>query len=106
MHRKTLATLGLLTAILLAACTPSAAPPAPTEVVEEAPASSGIEVEAPTEAEPTTAPAAVVAEATESPTEEPLPVATSRGDSLIATDPATVNLASGEPQLVEFFAFW
>ncbi len=25
---------------------------------------------------------------------------------LVATDPATVNLASGEVQLVEFFAFW
>jgi hypothetical protein len=23
-----------------------------------------------------------------------------------ATDPVTVNLASGKPQLVEFFAFW
>jgi hypothetical protein len=23
-----------------------------------------------------------------------------------ATDPATVNLAAGQPQLVEFFAFW
>jgi hypothetical protein len=22
------------------------------------------------------------------------------------TDPATVNLAAGKPQLVEFFAFW
>jgi hypothetical protein len=25
---------------------------------------------------------------------------------LEATDPSTVNLASGEPQLLEFFAFW
>jgi hypothetical protein len=25
---------------------------------------------------------------------------------LVATDPSTVNLASGEIQLVEFFAFW
>ena len=25
---------------------------------------------------------------------------------LAATDPATVNLASGKPTLVEFFAFW
>ncbi len=24
----------------------------------------------------------------------------------VATDPASVNLAAGKPQLVEFFAFW
>ncbi len=33
------------------------------------------------------------------------PVATPRPD-LQASDPATVNLASGRLQLVEFFAFW
>lgn len=32
-------------------------------------------------------------------------VATSRGPALEATDPATVNLASGQLQLVEFFRF-
>ena len=36
----------------------------------------------------------------------PLPIATSRGPDLEATDPATVVLASGGLQLVEFFAFW
>ena len=35
----------------------------------------------------------------------PLAVATSRGDKLEATDPATVSLASGGIQLVEFFRF-
>lgn len=39
-------------------------------------------------------------------TATPLPVVTSRGDRLEATDPDTVNLASGGLQLVEFFAFW
>jgi hypothetical protein len=34
-----------------------------------------------------------------------LPVATSRGPSLEATDPSTVALASGGLQLVEFFRF-
>lgn len=34
------------------------------------------------------------------------PVATSRGPNLEATDPATVNLASGGLQFVEFFEFW
>ena len=32
-------------------------------------------------------------------------VATSRGPNLEATDPSTVNLASGQLQLVEFFRF-
>jgi len=36
---------------------------------------------------------------------EVLPVATSRGPNLEATDPTTVNLASGQLQLVEFFRF-
>lgn len=35
----------------------------------------------------------------------PLPVATSRGPDLHATDPTTVNLASGQIQFVEFFRF-
>jgi len=34
-----------------------------------------------------------------------LPVATSRGPDLHATDPGTVNLASGQLQFVEFFRF-
>ncbi len=36
---------------------------------------------------------------------EVLPVATSRGPNLEATDPTTVNLAAGQLQLVEFFRF-
>jgi hypothetical protein len=47
--------------------------------------------------EPATQPAA--SEATT------LPVATSRGPDLHATDPATVSLASGGLQFVEFFRF-
>ena len=34
-----------------------------------------------------------------------LPVATSRGPDLHATDPTTVSLAAGQLQLVEFFRF-
>lgn len=76
MKRKMLVTLGLLVVMAVTACAPSAEPPPPTEAVDSAP------------------------------TEEPLPVATSRGNDLAATDPGTVNLATGEPQLIEFFAFW
>ncbi len=79
LKRKTLLTLGLLGVVLLSACTPSAsdAPPATIEDASETATLPEIE----------TAP-------------------TSRGSELQATDPATVNLASGEPQLIEFFAFW
>jgi len=35
----------------------------------------------------------------------PLPIATSRGPHLHATDPTTVDLTSGGLQLVEFFRF-
>lgn len=44
------------------------------------------------------------AEATEEPTQVIKP--TPRGNKLVATDPSTVNLASGSLQLVEMFAFW
>jgi hypothetical protein len=37
--------------------------------------------------------------------EEPQPQPTSRGDALMATDPALVNLGTGKPVLVEFFRF-
>jgi hypothetical protein len=43
--------------------------------------------------------------ATEASGPAPLPVATSRGPDLHATDPATVSLASGGLQFVEFFRF-
>jgi hypothetical protein len=38
--------------------------------------------------------------------EESLPTAPVVKAGLEATDPTQVQLASGEPQLVEFFAFW
>jgi len=65
----------------------------------------------------TSTPAASIAPATVAPKDlstlpvpatqavEVLPVATSRGPNLEATDPTTVNLASGQLQLVEFFRF-
>lgn len=80
-------TLGLLV-FLLAAC-------APASVATEAPAPATPETEAPV-ATTEEAPAAT----------EPAAAVTPRGDALEATDPATVQLASGQVQLVEFFAFW
>ncbi|MCC6299192.1 MAG: hypothetical protein IT314_07830 [Anaerolineales bacterium] len=86
----------LLVAVILAACAPapatqpSAAPPSATPLppVESA------------GGEATQPPVAV-----EATVDAPLPVATSRGPNLEATDPSTVSLASGQYQFVEFFRF-
>ena len=51
----------------------------------------------------------VVASAAGSPTDQvkpTQPTAPTIRTELAATDPATVNFASGRPTLVEFFAFW
>ena len=82
----------LLLALLLASCAPAAVTDAPTQ-----PAASvaAVEPSATPAVEPTSEAAAPV----------PLPVATSRGPDLHATDPGTVNLASGQLQFVEFFRF-
>jgi len=103
---RLLPSLSLLV-VLLAACAPAAVTPEPS--VEQQPAAPiAVEPTATaftavdsTPAEPTTD---VVAAPTESVT-TPLPVATSRGPNLEATDPRTVNLASGGLQFVEFFRF-
>jgi hypothetical protein len=57
----------------------------------------------------TAAPTQASVPATAAPVDSSAPavqaVATSRGPNLEATDPATVSLASGQLQLVEFFRF-
>lgn len=92
--------LGLVAVMVITACAPAATAvptqaalpatdtplPAATQTPEAA-AQPTVQVEAPT------------------PTASPLPVATSRGPDLEATDPTTVSLASGGLQLVEFFRF-
>jgi hypothetical protein len=91
-----LALLGLLSA----ACAPEAATRAPAELAD-----------APTAIQASTTPQAdlpsptVEIAPTEAVAPTALPVATSRGPDLEATDPATVSLASGQLQLVEFFRF-
>lgn len=99
MRIRFLTSLTLLI-ILLAACTPAegatstnppvAATQPPTALVPT------ITAEVPTLEAPTQT-------AASEPTA--LPVATSRGPELHATDPATVSLASGGLQFVEFFRF-
>ncbi len=91
----------MLLAVLLAACAPATSGVPSTQPVRIDPAltspPSTATVEAPLQA--TVAPAETLAST-------PLPVATSRGPHLEATDPSTVSMASGGLQLVEFFEFW
>jgi hypothetical protein len=70
----------------------------PQPVATESPLKSE---QSPVTSEPPTA-----SEETPLPAEEvPPPAPTSRGPDLEATDPATVTLASGNLQLIEFFRF-
>ena len=90
-------TVGLSIALLAIACAPAAPTESPAEPV-------------PAVAQPTATVAAVPAtEASVAATATAVPVvqpiATSRGPNLEAVDPATVSLASGGLQLVEFFRF-
>jgi hypothetical protein len=88
--------LGLVAVLLTVSCAPAAtAPPASTDVAIPATA-------APAES---SAPEATASAPTQSAEVEVQAVATSRGPDLEATDPATVSLASGQLQLVEFFRF-
>ena len=88
-------TFGLLAVLLASACAPAAASPTPA-LVAATPTESAAPTSLPTQPEATLAP-------TESALAQS--VATSRGPNLEATDPATVALASGGLQLVEFFRF-
>ena len=101
MRTRILPVLFLLAAFL-ASCAPGTAPVAPELVTQ------------PTATFPPPVPtldqsSQPMPGVTEAPTEaiEPtsLPVATSRGPNLEATDPTTVSLASGEIQFVEFFRY-
>ena len=88
---------GLL--LWIAGCGPAATQPPVADSPAPATAPAATQTGAPTLSP-------VPPEATQAaPTATALPVATSRGPNLEATDPRTVNLASGQLQLVEFFRF-
>ena len=88
--------VGVVAAIGLSSCS-TAVTSAPTEALAPATATSA-DLSAPTVVpEKTVVPPTQVVEVQA--------VATSRGPDLEATDPATVNLVSGQLQLVEFFRF-
>ena len=87
----------VLLAVLLAACAPQAATGSPAQPIASATVLPAIPT-LDTSVEPTAGPTQDLAPTT-------LPVATSRGPNLEATDPLTVSLASGQIQFVEFFRF-
>jgi hypothetical protein len=99
MLKTRLFTSLVLLAITLAACATPGGSVSPSQTVIEP---SPTVLSAPANSTPTapTAPAP-----TEALVPSPLPLATSRGPDLHATDPTTVNLASGGLQLVELFRF-
>ncbi len=96
-----------LLAVLLASCAapaPATESAAPSAAVQPG-ASLTLPDESPTpSAFLTDAPALELPSAT--PAGDAQPIATSRGPNLEASDPTTVNLASGQIQFVEFFQFW
>jgi hypothetical protein len=99
-------TIGLLTVLLLAACAPAAAPAsAEPKAPVQSVAPTMTEPPLPTPAQSQPLVIATDIPPTVAPIEPPQPVATSRGPNLEAIDPATVSLASGDLQLVEFFRF-
>src|SRR5688500_7488162 len=91
-----------LVVVVLGACAPASTSTKPPAVATQPPIQPSVTLAAPT-VEPATQPP--VDSPTEASASTPLPLATSRGPDLHATDPATVSLASGQVQFVEFFRF-
>lgn len=81
--------------VVLAACSPGA----PIAPQTRQPAQPQVASEVPAQMEASTTPATTQAES-------PTPVLVPVKSALEATDPTTVELVSGSPLLVEFFAFW
>lgn len=108
----------LLLALMLAACAPAAQPAAqavptqqtaPTQAVASQAQSQPLATVAAAEATVAAAETTVVAaESTVAAAEPPaaLPAQPVIATDFTPSDPATVSLAAGQPQLVEFFAFW
>ncbi|MCI0521052.1 MAG: hypothetical protein L0Z70_12465 [Chloroflexi bacterium] len=94
---------------LLAGCSnPPASPPVePAAAIQAEEANAAGAVQATSEPQATHAQGLATATtgATPEDTVPPEVIATPR-PGMEATDPATVNLASGEVQFIEFFAFW
>ena len=106
---STLLRTSLLTVLLLAACAPAPTPnPVDPEISTPLAPLENTSTTSPTPTLTKIRSQAIATETlpTEAPTEVPQVVATSRGPHLEATNPSTYARASGELQIVEFFAFW
>lgn len=103
-YLRSLPTLTLLSAsllvVLLVACAPATSTVAPTQPAGIQPSPTALPALPATDI-----PARATAIPTEALAPTTIPVATSRGPELHATDPSTVDLASGGLQFVEFFRF-
>ena len=97
--RNSIRVLALISPILLSACQggPSATEPGPS-VVEKPTQESISQIESPEVPSPDSA--------TTPETEAAPDVVPTPREGLEATDPSMVVLASGNPTLIEFFAFW
>lgn len=96
----------VLFAVLVAACAPATSTPASSPTVEPSIAPSSTPFTEVTPSVDLTATYTLeLLSATPPSDAQPIGVATSRGPKLEATNPTTVNLASGGLQLVEFFRF-
>lgn len=100
MRSRLFSTLSLLTVLLTACAAANTAEPASVQTTVPAAVVQPSETMLPEAPSPTAETAS-----TETVPSTALPVATSRGPDLEATDPLTVSLASGQIQLVEFFRF-
>jgi len=108
MKPRIILTISLLVFMLLVGCVPAATTEATQPVhVENEPEATPAAMPTVTqpEAAPTETPSVDVSP-TEASTVVPQVIATSRGPNLEATNPDSYMRASGDLQLVEFFAFW
>ena len=95
----------LITAIMIASCsTPAPTLPAPAANTQ-APA---VSTQAPAMSQPTSAPSVVNTAPPQPTAAQPTVVQPAKPISkeFTPSDPKSVKLAAGKPQLVEFFAFW
>jgi hypothetical protein len=100
VKKELFATITLLM-LVAAACSP-AADTAPTATPQQARVEEQAEAQVDEQQSPKVEPTETAA-----PEDEPVIIEPpSPRQGLSATDPTTVDLASGKPTLVEFFAFW
>jgi hypothetical protein len=96
--------LFIATGVLLVAACQSTVEPRSTDFTAQPPPTAMPAPAQDTQAEMPSTEAPAAGQEAEAPPEPAAPVAVRQG--LVATNPATVDLAGGSPKLVEFFAFW